>query len=131
MTSKIRTGQAPGTLERKEFSVRFRASFVDPAFRAEDGAIDRLEAIAWDAYSEGRKAPITRKAGAGYADPDYDLAVEWIETKERLERAQKAWADPEDEDARARHLRLAAQRRHLPGRELEDVPARRPDQRRA
>jgi multimeric flavodoxin WrbA len=94
MTSKIRKGQAPGTLERKEFTVRFRASFVDPAFRAEDGAIDRLEAIAWDAYSEGRKAPITRKAGAGYADPDYDLAVEWIETKERLERAQKAWADP-------------------------------------
>jgi len=94
MTVKIRTGQAPGKLERSEFSVRFRASFVDPAFRAEDGAIDRLEAIAWDAYGEGRKAPITRKAGAGYADPDYDLAVEWIETKERLERAQKAWADP-------------------------------------
>ncbi|MEO5844461.1 MAG: flavodoxin family protein [Caldimonas sp.] len=94
MTTKVRTGQAPGNLERGEFAIRFHASFVDPAFRAEDGAIDRLEAIAWDAYSEGRKAPITRKAGPGYADPDYDLAVEWIETKERLERAQKVWADP-------------------------------------
>ena len=94
MSVKIRTGQFPGKLERGEFSVRFRAAFVDPAFRAEDGAIERLEAIAWDAYREGRKAPITRKAGPGYADPDYDLAVEWIETKERLERAQKVWADP-------------------------------------
>ena len=94
MTTKIRKGQAPGHLERGEFAVRFRNSFVDPAFRAEDDAIARLEAIAWDAYSEGRKAPITRKAGPGYADPDYDLAVEWIETKERLERAQAVWANP-------------------------------------
>jgi multimeric flavodoxin WrbA len=94
MTTKIRKGQAPGPLERAEFGVRFRASFVDPAFRAEDGAIGRLEAIAWDAYQEGRKAPITRKAGPGYADPGYDLSLEWIEAKERLERAQRVWADP-------------------------------------
>ena len=94
MTPKIRRGQAPAPLARTEFAVRFRESFVDPAYRAEDAAIDRLEAIAWDAYHDGRKAPITSKAGPGYADPDYDLAVEWIETKERLERAQKVWADP-------------------------------------
>src|SRR6185369_10950492 len=94
MSTEIRKGQAPAPLERAEFALRFRKSFVDPAYRAEDGAIERLEAIAWDAYREGRKAPITRKAGPGYADPDYDLAVEWIETKERLERAQKVWADP-------------------------------------
>jgi multimeric flavodoxin WrbA len=94
MTPKIRKGQAPGPLERAEFGVRFRASFVDPAFRAEDGAIGRLEAIAWDAYRDGRKAPITRKAGPGHADPDYDLSLEWIQTKERLERAQRVQADP-------------------------------------
>ena len=34
-------------------------------FAAKTRRIDRLEAIAWDAYSEGRKAPITRKAGPG------------------------------------------------------------------
>ena len=94
MTIKIRTGQAPAPLERGEFALRFRKSFVDPAYRAEDEAIGRLEAIAWDAYDEGRKAPITRKAGAGYADPEYDLSVEWIEAKARLERAQTVWADP-------------------------------------
>jgi multimeric flavodoxin WrbA len=95
MTPKIRKGQAPAMLERAEFGLRFRQSFVDPAFRAEDTAIDRLEAIAWDAYRDERKAPITRKAGPGYADPDYALSIEWIETKERLERAQQVWADPQ------------------------------------
>src|SRR6478735_942612 len=94
MTTEIRKGQAPAPLERGEFALRFRKAFVDPAYRAEDAAIDRLEAIAWDAYRDGRKAPITRKAGPGYADPDYDLSVEWIEAKERLERARQAWADP-------------------------------------
>jgi len=89
-----RKGQAPAPLERAEFSVRFRKSFVDPAYRAEDQAIGRLEAIAWEAYRDGRKAPITKKAGPGYADPDYDLSVEWIETRARLEQAQRSWADP-------------------------------------
>jgi multimeric flavodoxin WrbA len=94
MSTEIRKGQAPAPLERTEFAVRFRKSFLDPAYRPEDEAIARLEAIAWDAYQAGRKAPITSKAGPGYADPDYELSVEWIETKERLERAQKVWADP-------------------------------------
>ena len=69
---EIRKGQAPAPLARAEFSVRFRAAFIDPAFRAEDQSIARLEAIAWQAYCDGRKAPFTQKAGAGYADPDYD-----------------------------------------------------------
>jgi multimeric flavodoxin WrbA len=94
MNIKIRKGQAPAPLERAEFAKRFRASFLDPAFRAEDGAIDRLETIAWAAYAEERKSPLTRKAGAGYADPGYELSIEWIETRERLGRAQQAWADP-------------------------------------
>ncbi|WP_296446153.1 flavodoxin family protein [Rhodoferax sp. UBA5149] len=91
---EIRKGQAPAPLERAEFSVRFRASFIDPAFRAEDPSIARLEAIAWDAYMEGRKAPFTQKAGPGYADPDYDLSTEWIATKQRIDAAQLRCADP-------------------------------------
>ena len=90
---KIRKGQAPAQLERAQFSVRFRASFIDPAFRAEEQSITRLEEIAWQAYSEGRKAPFTQKAGAGYADPDYDLSTEWVATKQRIDEAQVRWAD--------------------------------------
>src|SRR5438105_4373874 len=90
----VRKGQAPPELPRDEFGRRFRNNFVDPAFGAEKDAIARLEEIAWQAYHEGRKAPITRKAGPGYADPSYELSVEWIATKEKLDRAQQAWADP-------------------------------------
>ncbi|MBC7500255.1 MAG: flavodoxin family protein [Herminiimonas sp.] len=91
---EIRKGQAPAHLARPEFSVRFRQSFVDPAFRNEDESIARLEEIAWQAYVDGRKAPITQKAGPGFKDPDYDLAVEWLDTKRRIEAAQQRWADP-------------------------------------
>ena len=44
----------------------------------------RLEAIAWDAYQAGRKAPVTQKAGPEFADPDYDLSVEWKANRDRL-----------------------------------------------
>jgi len=69
-------------------------SFVDPAFRAEDPALARIEALAWDAYKEGRKAPHTRKAGEGFADPDYHLSTEWLETRARLQQAQADWKNP-------------------------------------
>ena len=91
---EIRKGQAPAVLSRNEFHQRFMQSFMDPAFKAEDEAISRVEAIAWDAYQAGRKAPVTRKAGAGYADPDYELSVEWLETKRRIEQAQANWSKP-------------------------------------
>ena len=90
----VRKGQAPATLDRAAFGRRWRQQFFDPAFDAEHEALARLEEIAWQAYDEGRKSPRTRKAGAGYADPDYELSVEWIEARERIERAQAAWRDP-------------------------------------
>jgi multimeric flavodoxin WrbA len=91
--TEIRKGQAPATLSRSAFHERFIESFMDPAFRAEDEAISRIEAVAWQAYEEGRKAPITQKAGPGYADPDYDMSVEWLETKARIDKAQATWGD--------------------------------------
>ena len=91
---KIRKGQAPDPITREQFSVRFRASFIDPAFRVEDASIERIEEIAWQAYSEGRKSPLTEKAGPGYADPQYALSTEWVTTKQRIDAAQRLWADP-------------------------------------
>jgi multimeric flavodoxin WrbA len=40
------------------------------------------------------KAPRTRKAGPGYADPDYDLSVEWIEASRRIKEAERRQKDP-------------------------------------
>jgi multimeric flavodoxin WrbA len=89
----VRTGQAPPHLSRAEFAQRFAARFVDPAFGPEREAIGRLEEIAWQAYEGGRKAPITVKAGPGFADQDYDLSVEWKATRDRLQTAQQRWSD--------------------------------------
>ncbi|MBC7548775.1 MAG: NAD(P)H-dependent oxidoreductase [Polaromonas sp.] len=90
----IRKGQAPAVLTRSEFHDRFIQSFVDPAFRAEDEAISRVEALAWDAYKGGRKAPVTRPAGPGYADPTYELSVDWLAAKEKIDKAAAIWHDP-------------------------------------
>ncbi len=90
----IRTGQAPAPLDRKTFHLRFMRQFTDPAYAQAQDAIARIEDIAWDAYHEGRKAPITRPAGPGFADPAYDTSVEWLQTRDRLAQAQAAWADP-------------------------------------
>ncbi len=89
---EIRTGQAPAPLSRQVFGERYRASFVDPAFAAEKDAIARLEEVAWQAYDEGRKAPLTRRAGPAYADPAYALSVEWLATRQAIDQAQLAWA---------------------------------------
>ncbi|MGZ5698969.1 MAG: flavodoxin family protein [Usitatibacter sp.] len=91
--TKPRKGQAPPPLTREEFGNRFRQSFFDPAFRKEEDAIARLEAIAWDAYENDRKAPRTVKAGPGFADPDYDLSAEWLETRNRLQAAEARQKD--------------------------------------
>jgi multimeric flavodoxin WrbA len=92
--TEVRKGQAPATLTREQFHDRFMQSYADPAFKAEAASLLRLETIAWGAYDEGRKAPVTRKAGPGYTDPDYDLSVDWLDTRDRLDKAKAAWGDP-------------------------------------
>lgn len=105
----VRTGQAPGKLTREEFSRRYREQFFDPAFSKETDAIARLEAIAWDAYQEGRKAPKKVKAGPGYKDPDYELAQEWVDAKEAIRLAKR---DQEDPSQRGRILLINASSRN-------------------
>ena len=92
--TQVRKGQAPPKLSREQFRQRFQQGFVDPAFADEREAIARLEEIAWTAYVDGRKAPVTRKAGAGFADPDYELSVDWLQTRARLQQALERQRDP-------------------------------------
>lgn len=90
----VRKGQAPGKLGRDEFHLVFRRSFMDPAFNKVGGELAKVEEIAWNNYKESHKAPVTEKAGPGFADPDYDLSVEWKAARERLLAAEKAQKDP-------------------------------------
>ncbi len=87
MSVKPRHGEAPQKIDRQTFSRRFQEKFVDPAFRVEDDAIQRLEEIAWQAYREGRKAPLKQAAGVGFADPEYELAVEWVQAQQSIKAA--------------------------------------------
>jgi multimeric flavodoxin WrbA len=84
---KIRKGQAPAQLSRIQFHDRFAQSFKDPMFAPEEAALARVEGVAWEAYKDSRKSPVTEKAGKGYADPQYDLSVEWAGTRARLQSA--------------------------------------------
>jgi len=99
--SAVRKGQWPGQMSREVFHAHFQRPFFDPAFDPERGAIARLEEIAWDAYVNGRKAPKTEKAGQGFADPDYDMSVEWRKTRDALIEAEKR---QKDKNARSRVL---------------------------
>src|SRR5450432_929072 len=91
--TKIRKGQAPAPLTRAEFRERFNEKYFDPAYEPEREAIARLEAIAWDAHQDGRKAPVTRPAGRGFADASYPISVQWLETRRRLKAAETRWRD--------------------------------------
>jgi hypothetical protein len=77
--TKIRKGHAPAQLSRIQFHDRFTLSFKDPLFAPEEGALARVENVAWKAYKDSRKAPVTRRAGKGYADPEYKF--EWSGTR--------------------------------------------------
>ncbi len=54
----------------------------------------RIEAIAWRNCDEGRKAPHSRAAGEGYADPGYSLSDEWRAARERIQAAESCRSDP-------------------------------------
>lgn len=91
---KARKSHSEWKLERNEFKKRFTNGYKDPWFDNHRDKIDELEEIAWKAYCEGRKAPITQKAGPSYKNPDYELSVDWIAAKNAIEEAQKEFENP-------------------------------------
>lgn len=93
-TPHVVEGQVAEFISREDFRKRFDANFYDPAFDDARAEIAKLEAIAWDGYHEGRKAPRTAKAGPGFADPDYRLSTEWRANRDRLLDLQKIQQDP-------------------------------------
>lgn len=90
---KPRKVMPPVKLEEVEFKRRFLAQYIDPVFESLHDDLNRVASAAWDAYIDSRKAPLTRKAGPGYADPDYDLALDWIEAKATIDKAQHTYED--------------------------------------
>ena len=87
MATEVRKGQGDVKLTREEFERRLRARFYDPLFQNVERQIADLVEVAWHAYDAYRKSPRTRKAGDGFADPEFELPVEWLETRERIHQA--------------------------------------------
>jgi multimeric flavodoxin WrbA len=90
-----RKGMPSPSLCETEFKRRFLTQYQDPAFDSLASELERIAAAAWDGYSKSRKSPHTRKAGPGFADPNYDLAADWIDTHHAVQRAQLQHEDPQ------------------------------------
>jgi multimeric flavodoxin WrbA len=89
----VRKGMPSVELSREEFEKRYRRRFVDPAFKPLQRELDAIIAAAWDGYSNSRKSPDTRKAGAGFADPEYEISVDWLAAREAILAAQRRHDD--------------------------------------
>jgi multimeric flavodoxin WrbA len=89
-----RRGMPSPKLSREEFRRRYLLQFLDPAFDAVRAELERAADIAWEAYSNSRKAPRTHKAGPEFAHPDYDLSVDWIAARAAIQQAQQRHDDP-------------------------------------
>src|SRR5262245_45102876 len=75
---QVRKGQGDMRISEQEFRRRLRERFYDPAFEGASEEIDRIAGIAWEAYSDSRKSPKSRAAGAGFADPQMQLSEQWL-----------------------------------------------------
>jgi multimeric flavodoxin WrbA len=89
----IRKEMPPVKLSREEFEKRCRGRFADPVFAPLRDELDAIVGAAWDAYDHSRKAPVTRRAGEGFADPDYEIAVDWLSAREAIRQAQRMHDD--------------------------------------
>lgn len=103
-----RKGMPSPRLDEATFRQRFLSRYVDPAFEPLQAELGKIADAAWDAYDNHRKSPHTQNAGAGYHDPDYDLAVDWLRAKADVEAAQ---ARHDDEDGPCRVLVVNASSR--------------------
>jgi multimeric flavodoxin WrbA len=106
---RVRTGQADWPIARREFLQRFQQRFFDPDFAAHAAQIEALADIAWRNYCEARKAPRTRKAGAGFEDPQYEISIEWLAAQAAILDAARQHSDPA---ARTRALLICASSRN-------------------
>jgi multimeric flavodoxin WrbA len=90
----IRREMPDVSLTKDEFKRRFGRRFYDPAFAPLQEEIERLADVAWDAYDNYRKSPRTARAGPGFADPNYELPIEWRAASQSVRDAEQRQKDP-------------------------------------
>ncbi|MEO6221890.1 MAG: NAD(P)H-dependent oxidoreductase [Vicinamibacterales bacterium] len=80
-------------LTRDEFRARFFARFYDPVFDEVATELEQVFAKAWDSYSVYRKSPRRTLAGPEFAEPDFELPIEWLKTRAEIAKAQQRQQD--------------------------------------
>ena len=109
MATEVRKGQGDVKLTREEFERRLRERFADPEFRHVERQLADIVDVAWTAYDGYHKSPRTRTAGPGFADPEHELPIEWLETRERIQQAER---DQQDAGRQGRVLLVCGAARH-------------------
>jgi hypothetical protein len=119
---QVRTGMPDPKLDESTFKQRFREQFTDPAFDNLQIELNRLADAAWKSYSNGRKSPHTAKAGAEFADPDFELSVEWLAARQAIKDAQ---ARHDQKELPSRILLIKGHRAAIihAGRDVEELAA--------
>jgi multimeric flavodoxin WrbA len=84
---QVRSGMPSPKLDEQTFKRRFLDQFRDPAFAPLEAELSRIAEAAWDGYSHSRKSPRTAKAGVGFADPQFELSVDWLQTRAAIKAA--------------------------------------------
>jgi multimeric flavodoxin WrbA len=82
-------------LSREEFERRFLERFYDPAFDSVRAQLAQVAEVAWTSYVEYHKSPRRRPAGAGFADPAFELPLEWLDTRARIAEAERERSAPQ------------------------------------
>lgn len=89
-----REGMPDPRISRAELKRRFRLQYQDQVFDELSAELERLAEAAWQGYCHSRKSPRTQKAGVGFADPNYDISVDWLAARHAVQRAQQQHDDP-------------------------------------
>jgi multimeric flavodoxin WrbA len=89
----VRRQSEYAALTKEQFRERFFARFYDPVFEEVVRELEKVFDRAWDGYIRYRKSPRKRPAGEGYFDPSFQLPVEWLETRARIDAAEKRQKD--------------------------------------
>jgi hypothetical protein len=81
-------------LTRSEFRKRFFERFYDPAFDEVKSELDKVCERAWDGYIKYRKSPRTQAAGPEFSQPDFQLPLEWLQTRKSIRDADLKQKNP-------------------------------------
>ncbi len=81
-------------LTREAFRRRFFERFYDPAFDELKAELEKVCERAWDGYIKYRKSPRTQVAGPDFSDPAFQLPVEWLQTRQAIQQAERKQKNP-------------------------------------